>query len=156
MDRSKAECLVLVSDDSDFVGVLKEAKQRCLKTVVVGDVDDGALKRVADAGFSWTEILMGKAKKEAISVVGKWKNRDILKRREWTYNPEVGRKLNGCEYLFDFDDESEDKDFDNTDDENNCDSGEIPQGCTIGYRNDNNWEMLRRGQLGCSGGECSD
>ena len=42
--------------------VLKEAKLRCLKTVV-GDVNDGALKRVADAGFSWSEILMGKAKK---------------------------------------------------------------------------------------------
>ncbi|KAK8695010.1 hypothetical protein V6N13_072552 [Hibiscus sabdariffa] len=103
MDRRKAECLVLVSDDSDFVGILK--------TVVVGDADDGALKRVADAGFSWTEILMGKAKKEAVSVVGKWKDRDILKRLEWTYNPEVERKLNGCEDLFDFDDE------------NSCDSG---------------------------------
>ncbi|KAK8559895.1 hypothetical protein V6N13_016627 [Hibiscus sabdariffa] len=86
MDRRKAECLVLVSDDSDFVGILKEAKLRCLKTVVVGDADDGALKRVTDAGFSWTEILMGKAK-EAVFVVGKWKDRDILKRLEWTYDP---------------------------------------------------------------------
>ncbi|GMI66500.1 hypothetical protein like AT4G12240 [Hibiscus trionum] len=119
MDRRKAECLVLVSDDSDFVGILKEAKLRCLKTVVVGDADDGALKRVADAGFSWTEILMGNAKKEAVSVVGKWKDRDILKRLEWTYNPEVERKLNGSEDMFD--DESEDQDFDNTDHENSCD-----------------------------------
>ncbi|KAJ0030893.1 hypothetical protein Pint_13761 [Pistacia integerrima] len=89
MDKRKIECLVLVSDDSDFVEVLKEAKLRCLKTVVVGDINDGALKRVADAGFSWRDILMGKAKKEAVSVVGKWKDQNILKRLEWTYNPEV-------------------------------------------------------------------
>ncbi|XP_039058743.1 uncharacterized protein LOC120202380 [Hibiscus syriacus] len=114
MDRRKAECLVLVSDDSDFGGVLKEAKLRCLKTVVVGDADDGALKRVADAGFSWTEILIGKAKKELVSVVGKWKDRDILKRLEWTYNPEMERKLYGSEDTT-FDDESEDQDFESTD-----------------------------------------
>ncbi|KAF2290758.1 hypothetical protein GH714_015338 [Hevea brasiliensis] len=88
MDKRRAECLVLVSDDSDFVGVLKEAKLRCMKTVVVGDINDGALKRVADAGFSWQEILRGKAKKEAVSVVGRWKDQDTLKRLEWTYNPE--------------------------------------------------------------------
>ncbi|KAK6262970.1 hypothetical protein QUC31_008786 [Theobroma cacao] len=115
MDKRKAECLVLVSDDSDFVGVLKEAKLRCLKTVVVGDISDGALKRLADAGFSWTEILMGKAKKEAVSVVGKWKDRDILKRLEWKYNPEVERKL------YSYGDESEDQDFDSTDDGNDAD-----------------------------------
>ena len=95
MDRRRVECMVLVSDDSDFVDVLKEAKLRCLKTVVVGDVNDGALKRAADAGFSWSEILMGKAKKEAESVVGKWKDRDILKRLEWTCNPEVNVDFEG-------------------------------------------------------------
>uniref|UniRef100_A0A6N2JXW6 C2H2-type domain-containing protein n=1 Tax=Salix viminalis TaxID=40686 RepID=A0A6N2JXW6_SALVM len=98
MDKRRAECLVLVSDDSDFVHVLKEAKSRCLKTVVVGDVNDGALKRVADAGFSWQEILMGKAKKDAETVVGRWKDRDVLKRLEWTYNPEVEKNLHGMVY----------------------------------------------------------
>lgn len=88
MDNMKVECVVLVSDDSDFVDVLKEAKLRCLKIVVVGDANNGTLKRTADAAFSWEEILMGKAK-EAVSVVEKWKDRDILKRLEWTYNPEV-------------------------------------------------------------------
>ena len=92
MDRRRVECMVLVSDDSDFVDVLKEAKMRCLKKVVVGDVNDGALKRVADAGFSRSEIVMGKAK-EAELIVGKWKDRDILKRLEWTYNPEVEKKV---------------------------------------------------------------
>ncbi|PQQ19918.1 hypothetical protein Pyn_18798 [Prunus yedoensis var. nudiflora] len=65
MDHKRAECLMLVSDDSDFVDVVMEAKLRCLKTVVVGDFGDGALKRAADSGFSWNEILIGKAKKEA-------------------------------------------------------------------------------------------
>lgn len=97
MDRRKAECLVLVSDDSDFVNVLKEAKLRCLRTVVVGDLNDGPLKRNADTGFSWQEILMGKAKKEAVSVVGKWKDRDVLKRLEWTYNPPLEKKVSGLD-----------------------------------------------------------
>lgn len=103
MDKRRVECLVLVSDDSDFVDVLKEARERCLKTVVVGDIRDGALKRVANAGFSWQDIMMGKAKKEAPSVVGKWRDRDVLKRLEWTYNPEVHKKF------YDIDDESEDE-----------------------------------------------
>ena len=66
MDRRRVECIKLVSDDSslDFVDVLKEAKLWCLKTVIVGDMNDGASKRIADAGFSWREVLMGKAKKE--------------------------------------------------------------------------------------------
>ncbi|KAM0070201.1 putative transcription factor C2H2 family [Helianthus debilis subsp. tardiflorus] len=68
MDKRQMECLILVSDDSDFVEVIKEARLRCLKMVVVGDSNDGALKRVSDAAFSWEEIIMGKAKKEAVSV----------------------------------------------------------------------------------------
>lgn len=35
---------------------------------------------------------MGKARKEAVSVVGKWKERDVLKRLEWTHNPKVEKK----------------------------------------------------------------
>ncbi|XP_057513977.1 uncharacterized protein LOC130795762 [Actinidia eriantha] len=101
MDRRRVECLVLVSDDSDFVELLKEARLRCFKTVVVGDSSDGALKRTADAGFSWKEIMMGKAKKEAVSVVGRWKDRDVLKRLEWTYDPERDRKLYGLDDEFD-------------------------------------------------------
>ncbi|KAK6947645.1 NYN domain, MARF1-type [Dillenia turbinata] len=89
MDKRRIECVVLVSDDSGFVGVLREARLRCLKTVVVGDTNDGALKRCADASFSWREIVLGKAKKEAVSVMGKWNDRDVLKRLEWTYKPEV-------------------------------------------------------------------
>ncbi|KAG4376960.1 hypothetical protein JHK82_048968 [Glycine max] len=88
MDHRRVECVVLVSDDSDFVDVINEAKMRCLKTVVIGDIDDGFLKRTADTAFSWEEILMGKAKKQAVSVVKNWKDRDILKRLEWTYNPD--------------------------------------------------------------------
>ncbi|KAG6404110.1 hypothetical protein SASPL_136350 [Salvia splendens] len=93
MDRRMVECLVLVSDDSDFVEVLKEARMRCLKTVVVGDISDGALKRTADAAFSWQEIMIGKAKKEAVSVVGKWKDRNVLQKLEWTYDPERDKRM---------------------------------------------------------------
>lgn len=85
MDRGKIRCLVLVSDDSDFVGVLREARMRCLKTVVVGDEGDGALKRCADANFSWKDVISGKARTEAESAVGKWKDGELLKRLEWTY-----------------------------------------------------------------------
>lgn len=93
MDRRMAECLVLVSDDSDFVEILKEARMRCLKTVVVGDLTDCALKRSADAAFSWQEIMIGKAKTEAVSVVGKWKDRSVLQKLEWSYDPEREKNL---------------------------------------------------------------
>ncbi|XP_077235504.1 uncharacterized protein LOC143877380 [Tasmannia lanceolata] len=89
MDHGRVGCLVVVSDDSDFSDVMREAKLRCLRTVVVGDNSDGALRRYADAGFSWKEVLMGKAKKEAPLVVGRWNDRDILKKLEWTYKPEI-------------------------------------------------------------------
>ncbi|PON92915.1 Zinc finger, C2H2 domain containing protein [Trema orientale] len=105
MDRRRAECLVLVSDDSDFASVVQEAKMRCLKTVVVGNVNDGVLKRIADSGFSWKEIMMGKAQKEAVSVLGKWKDRDVLRRLEWTYKPEEEEKSE-----YGLGDESEDED----------------------------------------------
>ncbi|KAF3450467.1 hypothetical protein FNV43_RR06550 [Rhamnella rubrinervis] len=39
-------------------------------------------ERTADAGFSWKEIMLKKAKKEAVSVVGKWKDRDVW--RDWS------------------------------------------------------------------------
>ncbi|CAJ2668126.1 unnamed protein product [Trifolium pratense] len=55
MDHMRVECVVLVSDDSDFVD----------------------------------------AKKEDVSVVENWKDCDMLKRLEWTYNPDVDtKKLN--------------------------------------------------------------
>ncbi|GMH28894.1 hypothetical protein Nepgr_030737 [Nepenthes gracilis] len=98
MDHTQLDCVVLVSDDSDFVGVLKEAKERSVKTVVVGDFNDGVLKRNADACFSWREILMGKAKKEVVSIVGRWKDRDVLKRLEWSYDPLLERVEYGSDH----------------------------------------------------------
>lgn len=104
MDHRRIQCLVLVSDDLDFLGVLKEAKERCLKTVVVGDNDDGVLKRNADACFSWRDILIGKAKMQALSVVGKWKDRDILKTLEWSYNPDLEKDACEGSNVCDFED----------------------------------------------------
>ncbi|KAI3988528.1 hypothetical protein MKX01_026342 [Papaver californicum] len=88
MDSKHADCVVLVSDDSDFVDVFREARQRGLMTVAVGDNKDGSLKRCADMEFLWQEIMFGKTKKEAVSVMGRWKDQHVLKRLEWTYKPE--------------------------------------------------------------------
>ncbi|CAH8390104.1 unnamed protein product [Eruca vesicaria subsp. sativa] len=108
MDRREAECLVLVSDDSGFGEVLWEAKERCLRTVVIGDLSEGKLKRVADVAYSWKEVLMGKAKKEVEKVVGKWRDRDVLKKLEWSYDPvlekERGYSCGDWDYGFDSDD----------------------------------------------------
>ncbi|GAY65443.1 hypothetical protein CUMW_241130 [Citrus unshiu] len=106
MDKRTIECLVVLSDNSDFVEVLLEANLRHLKTVVVKDINDGALNRISVACFSWWDKLMGKARKEAISVVGKRKDRDVLKRLEWTYDPEMEKKA------LDWDDGSKDADVD--------------------------------------------
>ncbi|GAB2274108.1 hypothetical protein Dimus_008879 [Dionaea muscipula] len=130
MDHRQVECIVLVSDDSDFLGVLKEARERCLKTVVVGDFNDGVLKRNADASFSWKEILTGKAKKEAVSVVGRWKDREILKRLEWTYDPEMGRgsydsgNINEVDYVVSADEEAAEDPTDTEDDNSFCEKSD--------------------------------
>ncbi|KAK7401031.1 hypothetical protein VNO78_12342 [Psophocarpus tetragonolobus] len=131
MDHRRVECVVLVSDDSDFVDVIKEAKLRCLKTVVIGDIDDGFLKRTADTAFSWEEILMGKAKKQAVSVVKNWKDRDILRTLEWTYNPDADKKK------FDLDNTiSEASEDDHTEIEDTCD--EVDDIYLNGYRKNPN------------------
>ncbi|KAL3828600.1 hypothetical protein ACJIZ3_017402 [Penstemon smallii] len=126
MDKRTVDCLVLVSDDSDFVEVLKEARLRCLKTVVVCDNNEGALKRTADVAFSWKEIMLEKAKKEAISVVGKWKDRNVLQRLEWTYDPETEKK----NYYSEIENEDLDIEFDS--------SGEYG-GSLLGKENDGKW-----------------
>lgn len=111
MDKRQVECVVLVSDDSGFAEILWEAKERCLRTVVIGDLNEGALKRVADVGYSWKEVVMGKAKKEVEKVVGKWKDRDVLKKLEWTYDPALEKEKSSCgvwDYEFDDDDGIED------------------------------------------------
>lgn len=43
------------------------------------------MARWADVGFSWAEVVAGKARKVAPSVSGKWRDRDVLKRLEWRY-----------------------------------------------------------------------
>lgn len=112
MDKREAECLVLVSDDSGFVDVLWEAKERCVRTVVIGDLSEGKLKRVADVAYSWKEVVMGKAKKEVEKVVGKWRDRDVLKKLEWSYDPVLDKErgLSCCgdwDYGFDSEDDDE-------------------------------------------------
>ncbi|KAL0919860.1 hypothetical protein M5K25_011984 [Dendrobium thyrsiflorum] len=96
MDRRRVGCLVLVSDDTGFVGVIREARMRCLKTVVMGDDGDGALKRCADASFSWKEVVSGKARKDAASAVLKWNDKDLLRKLEWRYGPELEPNASEC------------------------------------------------------------
>ncbi|XP_062074107.1 uncharacterized protein LOC133778254 [Humulus lupulus] len=133
MDLRRAECVVLVSDDSEFCNVVQEAKMRCFKTVVVGNVNDGVLKRMADSSFSWKEIMMGKARKEAVSVLGKWKDRDVLKGLEWSYKPEEEKG----EFDSDDDDESEeDEDFERRFEEEDGSGGSLKKDQSRSW-----WEM---------------
>ncbi|GAY35743.1 hypothetical protein CUMW_278730 [Citrus unshiu] len=61
---------MVVSDDSDFVEVFQEATLRCLKMFVVGDMSDGALKRIVNAFFFLERFINGKViRKEVVSVV---------------------------------------------------------------------------------------
>ncbi|PWA93058.1 hypothetical protein CTI12_AA073300 [Artemisia annua] len=61
--------VVLVSDDSDFVEVLRRAKGASLGTVVVGDWDR-ALGREADLWVSWSRVENGEITEEDL-VVGR-------------------------------------------------------------------------------------
>lgn len=89
MDKG-IDCLCLVSDDTDFVEVLKVARARSLRTVVVGD-NAGGLKRFADAYFSWREVSNGQARSDAVSTLGLWKDDDVLRQVEWSYRPKQAR-----------------------------------------------------------------
>ncbi|CAN6816961.1 unnamed protein product [Brassica oleracea var. botrytis] len=115
MDRREAECLVLVSDDSGFAEVLWEAKERCLRTVVIGDLSEGKLKRVADVAYSWKEVVMGKAKKEVEKVVGKWRDGDVLKKLEWSYDPVLEKERGFCcgDWDYGFDSDGDDDEVEN-------------------------------------------
>ncbi|GAY32496.1 hypothetical protein CUMW_273820 [Citrus unshiu] len=54
-----------------------EATLRCLKMVFVGDMSDGALKRIANAFFSWSDLLMGKYGEKALDWDGVSEDADI-------------------------------------------------------------------------------
>lgn len=107
MDKRRFGCLVLVSDDSGFIGVLKEAHMRCLMTVVIGDEQDGALRRCADAVFSWKDVVSGKARKAGGSAMGRWKDKGLLKGLEWRYEEGMEGEESECGG---FDEEDEDED----------------------------------------------
>lgn len=59
--------LVLVSDDSDFVEMLRRAKESNLGTVVVGDWDR-ALGRQADLWVSWGRVESGEITEEDLVI----------------------------------------------------------------------------------------
>uniref|UniRef100_A0A0C9RI97 TSA: Wollemia nobilis Ref_Wollemi_Transcript_18690_1350 transcribed RNA sequence n=1 Tax=Wollemia nobilis TaxID=56998 RepID=A0A0C9RI97_9CONI len=73
--------LCLVSDDSDFVRVLREARERNVRTVVVGD-QCGGLKRFADAAFSWRDVARGQAAQVAGSSRGASEEEDDFEEDE--------------------------------------------------------------------------
>lgn len=68
--------VVLVSDDSDFVEVLRRAKGASLGTVVVGDWDR-ALGREADLWVSWSRVENGEITEEDL-VVGRRRSEEFV------------------------------------------------------------------------------
>jgi hypothetical protein len=54
-----------VSDDSDFVNILRLASMRNLQTIVIGDTM--TLNRHADMSLSWDEVASGRAKRRTWS-----------------------------------------------------------------------------------------
>lgn len=70
------KCICLVSDDSDFIPVLNEARARLLHTVVVGDRP--RLKMYADVQFSWADLASGRAFDKAIELATTWYGKEKL------------------------------------------------------------------------------
>ncbi|KAK3142370.1 hypothetical protein QOZ80_4BG0345640 [Eleusine coracana subsp. coracana] len=83
LDEGSARCLVLVSGRQELASLLPVAKERGVRSVVVGG--ESGLARLADVGFSWADVVRGKARNAAPSVSGKWRDRDMLKALEWKY-----------------------------------------------------------------------
>ncbi|BFI31217.1 protein MpC2H2-19 [Marchantia polymorpha subsp. ruderalis] len=71
------DCLFLVSDDSDFLEILRYAKSRRLYTVVIGDTH--ILRRAADASFLWEDVASGKALQTARDTFQRWVAEDVLR-----------------------------------------------------------------------------
>ncbi|KAF0890444.1 hypothetical protein E2562_002818 [Oryza meyeriana var. granulata] len=83
LDEGSVGCLMLVSGRDELAPLLRLARENGVRSVVVGGESGPA--RWADVGFSWAEVIAGKARKAAPSVSGKWRDRDVLKRLEWRY-----------------------------------------------------------------------
>ncbi|KAJ1703422.1 hypothetical protein LUZ63_003201 [Rhynchospora breviuscula] len=88
LENRRVNCAVIVSDDLEFVSVLKEMRRKDVKSVVVGESKgDNAIKRHANVGFCWREVLAGKVKEEGPKVVSQWREKELLERLEWRYEP---------------------------------------------------------------------
>nr|CAB3484777.1 unnamed protein product [Digitaria exilis] len=83
LDEGSVGCLMLVSGNDELGSLLMTARERGVRSVVVGG--ESGLARWADVGFSWAEVIAGKARTAAPSVSGKWRDRDVLKGLEWKY-----------------------------------------------------------------------
>ncbi|EMS49931.1 hypothetical protein TRIUR3_18408 [Triticum urartu] len=83
LDDGSVGCLMLVSGREELPPLLRLAKEKGVRSVVVGG--ESGLARWSDTGFTWAEVIAGKARKAAPSMSGKWRDRDVLKRLEWRY-----------------------------------------------------------------------
>ena len=83
LDEGSVGCLMLVSGKADLASLLRVARERGVRSVVVGG--ESGLARWADVGFRWPDVISGKARSAAPSVSGKWRDRDVLKGLEWRY-----------------------------------------------------------------------
>ncbi|KAH9311793.1 hypothetical protein KI387_026828 [Taxus chinensis] len=64
------DCMFLISDDSDFSGMLDKARNNNMRTVVLGD--SRALISHADLWLSWDQVTTGNAWDAIHTVVHKW------------------------------------------------------------------------------------
>lgn len=74
--RRGLETLILISDDSDFVDILRFASRRNLQTIVIGDLM--VLSKHADISFSWDEVASGRAQLAAAEAHKEWTNKAAL------------------------------------------------------------------------------
>ncbi|CAO2035357.1 unnamed protein product [Urochloa humidicola] len=86
LDEGSVGCLMLVSGKDELASMLRVARERGVRSVVVGG--ESGLARWSDVGFNWAEVIAGKARTAAPSVSGKWRDRDVLKGLEWRYEEE--------------------------------------------------------------------
>jgi hypothetical protein len=87
-NQQRVNCAVIVSDHLEFVRVLGEMRQKGVKSVVIGELKgDSGVKRHGDVGFCWRDVLAGKVREEGLKVVVRWREKELLERLEWRYDP---------------------------------------------------------------------
>ena len=88
LDEGSVGCLMLVLGQDVLAPLLRLAREKGMRSVVVSR--ETGLARWAYVGFTWSEVITGKARKTTPSMSGEWSSPS----RFWSVSPHPQTRLN--------------------------------------------------------------